>query len=98
MLLALQRRAVPVLEDFAQAFVVLLLESVELDDARVALQDSDLVAPGGAAPLGAANVAVIEGEGVTAAGGFPSEAGLCESALAALLGEVKVDAVETLTV
>lgn len=98
MLLALQRGAVPVLEDLAQALVVLLLESVELDDARVALQDPDLVAPGGAAPLGAANVAVIEGEGVTAAGGFPSEAGLCESALAALLGEVKVDAVETLTV
>lgn len=98
MLLALQRGAVPVLEDLAQAFVVLLLESIELDDARVALQDSDLVAPGGAAPLGASNVAVIEGEGVTAAGGFPAKAGLCESALAALLGEVKVDAVEALTV
>jgi hypothetical protein len=98
MLLALERGAVPVLEDLAQALVVLLLESVELDDARVALQDADLVAPGGAAPLGATDVAVIEGEGVTAADGFPSKAGLCESALAALLGEVKVDAVETLTV
>lgn len=98
MLLALQRGAVPVLKDLAQALVVLLLESVELDDARIALQNPDLVSPGGAAPLGATNVAMIEGEGVTAAHGFPSEAGLCESALAALLGEVKVDAVETLTV
>lgn len=48
--------------------------------------------------MGATNVAVIEGEGVTAARGFPSETGLCESALATLFGEVKVDVVETLTV
>lgn len=98
MLLALQRGAVPVLEDLAQAFVIFLLESVELDDARVTLQDPDLVSPGGSAPLGATNVTMIEGEGVTAARGLPSEPGLCESTLAALLGEVKVDAVETLTV
>lgn len=75
-----------------------MLESVQLDDARVPLQDSDLVSSGGSTPLGAPNVAVIEGEGVTAARGLPSEPGLCESTLAALLGEVKVDAVETLTV
>lgn len=98
MLLVLQHGAVPVLEDLAQALVVLVLESVKLDDAGVALQDSDLVSPGGSTPLGAADVAVIEGEGVTAARGLPAETGLCESALAALLGEVKVDAIETLTV
>lgn len=98
MFLVLQHGAVPVLEDLAKAFVILLLETVQLDDARVALQDSDLVSPGGSTPLGASNVAVIEGEGVTAARGLPSETGLCESALAALLGEVKVDAVEALTV
>jgi hypothetical protein len=96
MLLALEGGAVPVFEDLAQALVVFLLEAVELDDARVALQDSDLVALGGTAPLRAGDIAVVEGEGVAAADRLPSKASLGESALAALLGEVKVDIVETL--
>lgn len=96
MLLVFQHGAVPVLEDLAQAVVVFLLEAVELDDARVALQDPDLVALGGAAPLRAGDVAMVEGEGIAATGRLPSEASLGESALAALLGEVKVDVVEAL--
>lgn len=39
---------------------------------------------------------MIEGKGVAAARRLPTEASFGESALAALLGEVKVDAVETL--
>lgn len=97
MLLVLEDGAVPVLEDLAEAVVVLQVEAVELDDARAALQDAHLVALGGPAPLRAANVAVVEGEGVAAAGGFPAKARLCEPALATLLGEIKVDAVEALT-
>jgi hypothetical protein len=96
MLLVLQRGAVPVLEDLAQAFVVLVLEAVELDDARVSLQDPDLVSPGRPTPLGAADIGVVEGKGVTATRRLPSKARLCEPTLAALLGEVKVDVVEAL--
>lgn len=46
--------------------------------------------------MGAANVAVVEGEGVAAAGGFPPEACLGEATFTALLGEVEVDVVEAL--
>ena len=99
MLLALEGGAVPVLEDLGKAVKVLLLEAVELDDGgRVALQDAHLVALGGAAPLGAADVVVVEGEGVAAAGGLPAEAVLGEATLSALLGEVEVDVVEALAV
>ena len=98
-LLVLEYRAVPVLEDFREAVKVLLLEAVELDDGgRVALQDADLPALGGAAPVGAADVRVVEGEGVAAARGLPAEAVLGESALPALLGEVEIDVVEALAV
>ncbi|MDU6242515.1 MAG: PAS domain S-box protein, partial [Bradyrhizobium sp.] len=97
-LLGLENGAVPVLEDLAQALVVLLLKAVELDDARVALEDADLVALGGTTPLRAANVAVIEGECLAAARRLPAEARLGKPTLAALLGEVKVDAVEALPV
>lgn len=45
MLFALQGSAVPILEDLVQAFVVLLLKAIELDDGRrVPLEDADLVA------------------------------------------------------
>lgn len=96
-LFALEGGAVPVLEHLAEAVVVLLLEAVELDDARVALEDADLVALGDLAPLRAADVTMIEREGVAAAVWLPAEAGLCESASSALLGEVEVDVVEALT-
>lgn len=97
MLLVLEHGAVPVLEYLDQAIKVLLLEPIELDDARrVALEDANLVALGRATPLGGADVRVVECECVAAAGGFPAEATLCEPALAALLGEVEVDVVEAL--
>lgn len=97
-LLALEDGAVPVLEDLAQAIIVLLLEAVELENARVALEDANLVALGDLAPLRAANVVVIERKSVATAVWLPAEASLCESASAALLGEVEVDAVKALTV
>lgn len=95
-LLVIQHGAVPVLEDLGEALVVLLLEAVKLDDARVALQDADLVALGRATPLRAANVAVVESEGVAAARGLPAESVLGEATFAALLGEVEEDVVEAL--
>jgi hypothetical protein len=42
------------------------------------------------------DVVVIEGEGIAAANRLPSETGLGKSALAALLGEIQVDVIETL--
>jgi hypothetical protein len=96
MLLVLQRGAVPVLEDLGQTLIVLLLKAVQLDDARVALEDPDLIAPGGTAPLRAGNVAMVECKGVAAARRFPAETRFREPTLAALLGEVKVDVVEAL--
>lgn len=98
MLLVLEDGAVPVLEDLAKAIVVLLLEAVELEDARVALEDANLVALGDLAPLRTADVVVIERKSVATAVWLPAETSLCESASAALLGEVEVDAVEALTV
>jgi hypothetical protein len=74
----------------------LLQEPIELDDTRVALQNLDLVALGRPTPLGAPDVAVIEGEGVAAAGWFPAEAILGEPALSVLLGKIQVDVVEAL--
>lgn len=44
----------------------------------------------------AADVAMVEGEGVAATRGFPAETCLCEPALAALLGEVEEDVVKAL--
>lgn len=96
-LLVLENGAVPVLEDLGESVVVLLLEAIKLDDAGIgALQDLDLVTLGGATPLRRGDVAVIEGEGVAAARRLPTEASFGKSALAALLGEVQVDVVETL--
>jgi hypothetical protein len=46
--------------------------------------------------LCAADVRVVECEGIAAARRLPAEAVLGESALAALLGEVEVDVVEAL--
>jgi len=74
------------------------LEAVELDDARVPLQDLDLVAARGPAPLCAADVALVEGEGVAAARGLPAQAVLGEPALALFPGQVQVDVVEALPV
>ncbi|RBQ83434.1 hypothetical protein VDGD_20950 [Verticillium dahliae] len=97
-LLVLEGRAVPVLEELRQALKLLLREAVELDDAGVAAEDLDLVALGGATPLGGCDGAGVEGEGVTSAGGLPSQARLGESALAARLGQIQEDAVEALAV
>lgn len=95
-LLVLEVGAVPVLEDLGEAVVVVVLEAVQLDDARGAVEDLQLVAPRRAAPLGASDLAAVKGEGVAATGGLPAEAVLCESAFAALFGEVEVDVVEAL--
>lgn len=98
MLLAFQCGAVPVLEDFGEAVVVVLRESIKLDDARVALQDADLVTLCGFAPLRGADVGVVEGEGIAAGRWLPTETVFGESALAAILGKVKIDVIEAFTV
>lgn len=95
-LLLLKRSAVPILENLAEAVVIALLEAVELDDAGITLHDANFVALGSSAPLRAANVAVVERERVSAGVGLPAEAGLCESAFSAILGEVQEDVVEAL--
>lgn len=74
------------------------MESVQLDDARVTLQDLHLVASGRPAPLGRADVARIEGEGVTAACRLPAETALCKPALAVFPRQVEVDVVKALAI
>lgn len=97
MLLVLETRAVPLLEDLDESLEVFLCEAVELvDGGRVALKDADLIALGGARPVGAADVAVIEGEGIAATYRLPAKSCLGEATLAALFGEVEVDVVEAL--
>lgn len=76
----------------------LLLETIELCDSRVALHDLDFEAPGSSAPLGAADVGLVEGEGITAARRLPSQTVFCESALAIFLGKIQVNVVEALAV
>lgn len=76
----------------------LLLKAVQLDDARIPLQNLHLVALCRPAELRAADIALIECESIASAGGLPSKSRLGESALAALLGQVQVDIVETLAV
>lgn len=97
-LLVLQRRAVPVLEDLAETLVVFLREAVQLDDAGVALQDLHLVAARGSAPLCAADVALVQCEGLTAGRRLPAQSVLGKPALAGLFGEIQVDVIETLSV
>ena len=75
-----------------------LVEAVELDYARVSQEDFDLIAPRRSAPLGTADVARVEGEGIAAASRFPAQAIFRESRLAALLGQIQVDVVKILTV
>ena len=112
MLLVLEIGAVPVLEELAEAFVVLrrsassarpcsciaylLLKAIELNDTRCPLQNLDFVALGRSTPLGTSDVALIKGEGFTAARGLPAQARLGKSAFAAVLGQVQIDVVETL--
>lgn len=67
-----------------------------MGDARVSLQDLDLVTSRGATPLRTADVGLVESEGITTAGGLPSQAVLRKPTLAVLLGEVQVYVVETL--
>lgn len=97
-LLALKGCAVPVLEDLAQAIVVLLLEAVQLNDSGIALENADFVSLGSLTPLRVANVVVVECKCITASVWLPTETSLCKSAAAALLGEVEVDVVEALTI
>lgn len=47
--------------------------------------------------MSAADVAVVEGEGVASCCGFPTKSSLGEPALPALLGEIEVNVVEALT-
>jgi hypothetical protein len=68
------------------AAAYLLLEPIQLDDTRISLQNLDLEAFCRSTPLRAADVALIEGEGLTAACRFPSETCFGKSALAALFG------------
>lgn len=98
MFLAFERCAVPVLEDFDQTVKVILDEAIELDNAGIALLDSYLVALGGSAPLRRCDVGAVECEGIAAGRGLPTEAVFGKSALAALLGEIEVDAIEALAV
>jgi hypothetical protein len=61
------------------------------------LQDLHFVASSRSTPLCAADVALVEGEGIAAARRLPAETILGKSALAGLLGEVQVDVVEALS-
>jgi hypothetical protein len=74
------------------------LEAVQLNDAGIPLQNLQLVAPGRPAPLCAADVALVESEGVAAARGLPAQAVLSEPALALFPGQVQVDIVKALPV
>ena len=113
-LLVLEVRAVPVLEELVEALVVLqlsassakphlglpylLLEAIELDDSRCPLKNLDFVAFRCSTPLRTADVALIEGKGLTASRGLPTQACLGEPAFSALLGQVQEDVVEALAV
>jgi hypothetical protein len=76
--------------------VYLLVKSIKLNDSRVPRQDLQLVSFGGATPLGVADVAAVEGEGVAATGRTPAKTALSKLAFSWLLREVQVDVVEAL--
>jgi len=50
----------------------LLLKAVQLNDARVSVQDLDFEALGGTAPLRTPDIALVEGEGVPSTGRLPT--------------------------
>ena len=64
---------------------------------RGALENLDFVTLGSAAPMGASDVAAIEGEGITTTGRLPTQTIIGKPALSWLLGEVEVDVVEVFT-
>lgn len=74
----------------------LLLEAVELHHLGIALQNLDLVAFRGSAPVCAGNVARFESDCIAAASGLPTEPGFRKAAFPALLGQVQVDVIEAL--
>ena len=74
----------------------LLLKPVELNYTRVPLHYLDLEALGSPAPLCATNIALVQGESVTTAEGFPSKAILGKPALPGLFGKIQKDVVKTL--
>jgi hypothetical protein len=96
-LLCLENDAVPVLEEAANAVVVILGETIELvDDCVFTAEDLDLVALCCSAPLCSADGGLVESEGIAAADGFPSEAALGKTDLASLLAEVEEDVIDAL--
>lgn len=74
----------------------LLVKSIQLNDSRAPRQDLQLISFGGAAPLGMADVAAVEGKGIAATGGTPTQTALSQLAFSWLLREVKVNVVEAL--
>lgn len=75
-----------------------MCETIELDDATLALQNLDFVALRRSAPLCAGDVCVIKSEGLSASNWLPTEAGFSESESARLLRQVQVDIIEILPV
>jgi hypothetical protein len=78
--------------------VYLLVKSIKLNDSRVPRQDLQLVSFGGATPLGVADVAAVEGEGVAATRGTPAQTTLGQLAFSRLLREVQVYVIKALPI
>lgn len=97
MLLGIEVDAIPVFEDFDKTLEVFLLKAVEMDYFGGALENLDLEAFRGAAPLGTGNVAAVESPGVATARGLPAETIFSEATFTGLLGEVEEDIVEGFT-
>lgn len=76
----------------------LLLETIELQNVRTTLQDLDLEALRGSAPLCASDGVRLECGRLAASRWLPTQTSLRETAFAALLGHVQVDVVEALPV
>lgn len=73
------------------------METVELDHARASQKNLDLVSPRSSTPLRTADIGRVEGVGIAATSRFPAQATFREPGLSALLGQIQVDIVETLS-
>lgn len=97
MLLCLENDTVPVLEEAADAIVVVLREAIELmDNCVLTAKDFDLVTLCCSTPLCGADGRFVECEGVAATYGFPPETAFSETNLSRLFAEVEEDVVDAL--
>ena len=74
----------------------LLIEAIQLDDARGARQNLQFVSLCRSTPLGCADIAAIEGKSLASTRRLPSQATFRKLTLSGLLGEVEVDVIEAL--